>query len=221
MISPQVFDFLSALQQNNDRSWFAAHKDSYEVAKSSVQQLLSTVFEPLSAVDALEKIHMFRIYKDVRFSKDKSPYKTHLSGYFARAGQKNKGDYYVHIEPGNTFIAVGYWDINKEELARMRAEIDLEPEGLKQIIEQKNFKDTWGAFTGPTLKSAPKGWDKNHPEIELLRRQNYVFTCPLDQNKLTTAQGVREIVDKFIVARPFLVYLSEVLSTDLNGESID
>ena len=221
MISSQVFDFLSALKQNNDRTWFAAHKDSYEAAKSSVQNFLTAVFEPLSAVDALEKIHMFRIYKDVRFAKDKSPYKTHLSGYFARAGQSNKGDYYIHIEPDNSFIAVGYWDINKEELARMRAEIDLDPQGLKEIIEQASFKKIWGSLTGPTLKSAPKGWDKNHPDIELLRRQNYVFTCPLDQSILNTPQIAEQLVEKFEVARPFLVYLSEVLNTDLNGESIE
>lgn len=164
---------------------------------------------------------MFRIYRDVRFSKDKSPYKTHWSGSFKRASKYRRGGYYFHIEPGNqSFIAGGFWAPNKEDLARIREEIAQAPDEFREIIETKTFVDTFGSLQGEQLKSAPKGYDKDHPAIDLLRYKQFIVVKPFSDEEVLRSDFVEVVNAVFQKMRPFFDYMSEVLTTDANGEPI-
>ena len=127
------------------------------------------MFEALKAHDEVDKVKMFRIYRDVRFSKDKSPYKTHFGGSYHRKKPQLRGGYYLHIQPNNqSFIATGFWEPSKEDLFRIRKEFEMDDKPIRKIISQKDFKSTWGDFVGDELKTAPKGFDKEHPAIDLI-----------------------------------------------------
>ena len=163
---------------------------------------------------------MFRIYRDVRFSKNKTPYKTHFSGYCSRLGKALRGSYYVHIEPGASFLGVGFWDPNKDDLLRIRKEIEMDASDFYDFLKKPSFKKTWGTFYGPTLKTAPRGFEKDHPDIELLRRKNFTFVHPLSDEEIHSRDFVENAVKAFENARPSLDLMSNILTTDSNGESI-
>ncbi|MEN8766339.1 MAG: DUF2461 domain-containing protein, partial [Polaribacter sp.] len=178
-ISKDCLKFLNELSLNNNRDWFEANKATFKSHQSEVKAVLERVKEGLSETDIIEKLKMFRIYRDVRFSKDKTPYKDYFSGSLSRMGQSLRGGYYIHLKPGDAFLAVGFWDPNKEDLFRIRKEIETDASDFHELLNNKSFKNIWGNFQGDALKTAPKGFSKEHPEIGLLRRKNFVFIHPL------------------------------------------
>jgi uncharacterized protein (TIGR02453 family) len=220
MIPKESIDFLKNLEKNNNRDWFEANKPTFKKRQSEVKDVFEAIKVGLSQSDEIEKLKMFRIYRDVRFSKNKTPYKTHFSGYCSRLGQALRGSYYIHIQPGASFLGVGFWDPNKDDLLRIRKEIELDASEFYEFLKQPDFKNTWGSFTGDTLKTAPRGFEKDHPDIELLRRMNFTFVLPLKDEEVLSPDFVDNTVDAFEKARPFLDLMSDVLTTDLNGESI-
>ena len=177
-----ILDFLTELAQNNNSAWFAAHKVEYQAAKNEFEKLCAAILAELSLLYGnfsfvKPKDCMFRINRDVRFSKNKAPYKNCFSAYFAEGGKKSaKQGFYLQIEPQQSFLGGGAFDTSPEMLYKLRQEISYEPEKFKKVLENKKFRQCFPELLGKQLKTAPKGYEKDHPQIELLRfTQLYVL----------------------------------------------
>jgi uncharacterized protein (TIGR02453 family) len=220
MITKDVFSFLKKLKQNNNREWFHEHKTAFKTIETEVKQFYAQVFEQLNTVDSIDAFKLFRIYRDVRFSKNKLPYKTHFGGSFHRTKPELRGGYYLHIAPQNeSFIATGFWDPNKEDLFRIRKEFEIDSDEIRELMAQPKFKSVWGALQGDALKSAPRGFDKNDPNIDLIRRKQFIFTKKFTDKEVLSKGYGQQIITDFKVIRPYFDYMSAVLTTNLNGES--
>ena len=219
-IEKATIDFLKKIKKNNTRAWFQDHKSDYQKAKTNVDAFSKHVFDKLSQSDELEFYKVHRIYRDVRFSKNKSPYKEWFSCYLKRFGLQRRGGYIFCVEPGESFVGGGFYSPNTEDLLRVRKEIEVDGASLQAIIEQPAFIEEFGAMQGEKLKTAPRGFDKDHKHIDLLRmKQLYARRMYTDQEVLQKDFADR-IIHTFIQLRPFFDYMSEVLTTDMNGESI-
>jgi uncharacterized protein (TIGR02453 family) len=219
-VPQKTFDFFKSLEKNNNREWFNEHKDEFKSLETDIKNFYNTVLEKLKKHDDVDKLKMFRIYRDIRFSKDKTPYKTHFGGSFHRKKPSLRGGYYLHISPGDSFIATGFWEPNKEDLFRIRKEFEIDDSQIRKIISTKKFKEIWGDFVGDELKTAPKGFDKEHPAIDLIRKKQYIFTKKFDDKEVVSAEFLNKIDDAFKTIRPYFDYMSDVLTTDLNGVSL-
>ena len=164
---------------------------------------------------------MFRIYRDVRFSKDKTPYKPHFAGSFSRLGKHLRGGYYLRIRPGESFLAGGFWEPNKEDLFRIRKEIEVDATEFREILEDKNFQHYFGnTFKGDELKTAPRGFDKEHPDVDLLRKKGFIAVRNFTDEEVLSSNFISEVDKSYKALRPFFNLFSEILTTNLNGESI-
>ncbi|WP_400078836.1 DUF2461 domain-containing protein [Winogradskyella sp. R77965] len=220
-IPKEALTFFKKLEKNNDRDWFNEHKPEFKTIEVKVKAAYNHLGELMNAHDQIEKIKIFRIYRDVRFSKNKLPYKTHFGGSFARKKPELRGGYYLHIQPNNeSFIATGFWDPNKEDLLRIRKEFEMDDSEMRDILNNKKFKSTWGSFVGDELKTAPKGFDKTHPAIDLIRRKQFIFTKKYTDKEVLADNFLEEVNTAFTTIRPYFNYMSDVLATNLNGESL-
>ncbi|MGB6150482.1 MAG: DUF2461 domain-containing protein [Pricia sp.] len=217
-ITKEALYFLDKLKKNNDRDWFTEHKTEFKKHQSDVKDFYSLVMENLKVHDQIEKMKMFRIYRDVRFSKDKTPYKAHFAGSFHRLGAQNRGGYYIRIKPGESFIATGFWGPEKEDLFRIRKEFELDASEFREIIDQKSFKDIWGELQGDAVKTAPKGFDREHENIDLIRHKQFIFQRNFTDKEVLSPLFLNEIDKSYKAVRPYLDFMSDVLNTDLNGE---
>jgi len=220
MVTIEILDFLNALSKNNNRDWFEINKEVFKKQQVAIKEVFELVQLGMSATDDLEKLKIHRIYRDVRFSKDKTPYKDYFSAALSRSGSALRGGYYIHLKPDGAFLAVGFWDPNKEDLFRIRKEIEQDASDFHAFLKQAPFNKTWGSFSGETLKTSPKGFDKKHSEIELLRRKSFVFVKTLTNAEILSADFVSNTIKDFNYARPFFDLMSDILTTDLNGQSI-
>ncbi|NNK11536.1 MAG: DUF2461 domain-containing protein [Flavobacteriaceae bacterium] len=219
-ISKEALEFLKKLSANNNRDWFQEHKSEFKGHEKEVKEFYLTLMEQMSLHDELDKFKMFRIYRDVRFSKDKTPYKTHYAGSFSRAGKALRGGYYARIKPGETFIAVGFWDPNKEDLLRIRKELETNADEFRKVIGAKKLRTIWGDLTGDELKTAPKGFDKEHPDIDLIRKKQFIFVRNFTDKEVISSNFISKVDDSFKAIRPYFDLMSEILTTNLNGESL-
>ncbi len=221
IISKDLLDFFNDLEKNNNREWFTEHKPTFKALESDVKVFFQGVFENLQKHDDVDQIKVFRIYRDVRFSKDKTPYKTHFGGSFGRTKPQLRGGYYVHISPNDeSFLATGFWQPHKDDLLRIRKELELDAAEFRKIISAKKFKDAWGTLEGDEVKTAPKGFDKEHPDIDLIKKKQFIFTKKFTDKEVTSPNFMKEIDMAFKAIRPYFDYMSEVLTTDLNGVSL-
>ncbi|PCJ66795.1 MAG: TIGR02453 family protein [Bacteroidetes bacterium] len=221
MISKLTFSFLKDLEKHNTREWFANHRKEYEASKSEMLKLMQDVEFGLNTTDEIERKKLFRINRDVRFSKNKSPYKTNLSGYYARAGARRRGSYYFSIEPGGrTQVGGGFYGPNKEDLLRIRREFEMDGTEIDRITKDKNFIKHFGELRGNGVATAPRDFDKSDPNIKWIRmKQFYAFRTFSDKEVLSPSFA-NEVMSTFIAIRPFFDYMSDVLTTNLNGESL-
>jgi uncharacterized protein (TIGR02453 family) len=220
-IPKETFTFFKKLAKNNDRDWFNKHKPEFKAIETNLKASFIHLGELMSVHDKIEKIKTFRIYRDVRFSKNKLPYKTHFSGSFARRKPELRGGYYLHIQPNNeSFIATGFWDPNKEDLLRIRKEFEMDDTEIRSILNDRIFKATWGNFEGDELKTAPKGFDKAHPAIDLIRKKQFIFTKKYTDKEVVADNFLEDVNNAFKNIRPYFDYMSDVLTTNLNGESL-
>lgn len=219
-INPQVFSFFTALAKNNNREWFEANKPKFKTLENEVKVFTKEVERALQLHDKIQKAKMFRIYRDVRFSKNKTPYKTHFGIAFHREKPAFRGGYYIHLEPGNSFLGVGFWEPSPEDLFRIRKELELDAEELRKIMAQSDFKKYWGELSGDEVKTAPKGFDKAHSNIDLIKKKQYVFLKNFTDQQVFSDDFVDLIDEHFQHIRPYFDYMSNVLTTDLNGESL-
>lgn len=218
------FDFLKQLKKNNNRDWFTVNKDKYIAELAHIEVFADALLAEMNKHDVLEtptgKKSLFRIYRDTRFAKDKTPYKTHWAGHLTRATKKRRGGYYFHIEPGNSFVAGGFWAPEPHDLKRIRDEIAYDAGPLRKLLKSKSFVDTFGALQGEQLKTCPKGYENNHPDIDLIKYKQFIVSRKFTDKEVLGNDFLKQVNDTFKKMRPFLDYMSEVLTTDSNGISI-
>jgi uncharacterized protein (TIGR02453 family) len=204
-IKRTTLDFLKAIKDNNSREWFVAHRKSYDEARHNFEQFVQVIidniieFEPI--MKGLEvKSCVYRFNRDIRFSNDKSLYKTHFGAFIVRGGKKN-GDkfagYYFHIEPGKSMVAGGAYMPPAPWLSAIREKINDEPEKLSEIISAQDFIKYFGKIDGEKLKTAPKGYPSNHPQIDLLKLKSYLV--------------INEVKDEFVVSEKFIDHVMNVI----------
>ena len=220
MITKDTLNFLEKLSNNNNKEWFIANKNIYENELKNVNIFFKSVYEKLQKIDNLENIKIFRIYKDVRFSKDKTPYKTNFGAAFIRKKPELRGGLYIHIENKKSFVGGGFWEPNAQDLFRIRKEFEIDASEIKSIINNKEFKKYFGTLQGDEVKTAPKGFNKLHPNIDLIRKKQFLISKSFDNEEVTSLNFADNVIDTFIKMYPFFNYMTEVLTTDLNGISI-
>ena len=224
LIPASSFEFLKLVKKNNNRDWFNKHKDRYLNEYKYLEAFADALLHEMNAHDDIEtpsgKKALHRIYRDTRFSKEKTPYKTNWSGSFRRATKLRRGGYYFHIEPGNSFIAGGFWGPSPEDLKRIRDEFAYDAEPLRKILKSKVFVKTFGNLIGEQIKTTPKGYDANDPAIDLLRYKQFLVMRHFTDEEVMSKQFLKEADQTFRNMRPFFDYMSEVLTTDVNGISI-
>ncbi|RFC53256.1 DUF2461 domain-containing protein [Brumimicrobium aurantiacum] len=219
-IPKEAFNFLDKLQKNNNREWFNDNKAEFKEVEKKVKGFLNSLLEDIQQHDSIEKLKVFRIYRDVRFSKNKDPYKNNFGGAFMRTKPELRGSYYLHIQKDNSFIATGFWAPEKEDLLRIRKEFETDAEEMRAILSDEKIKTIWGELEGDELKTAPKGFNKAHPDIDLIRKKQFVFTKQFSDKEVNSEDFKEKVNEAFIAIRPFFDYMSDVLTTDINGESL-
>jgi len=221
---PEIIKFLEKVRKNNNREWFAKHKDEYLANHEMMIDFADNVLLGMQNLDDIETVSgkksLYRIYRDVRFSKNKIPYNTHFGGGLKRATQNLRGGYYYHIEKGNSFVAGGFWGPNAADIKHIRQQISADPEGLEKVLHKKSIKETFGGLVGNQLKTVPRGFDIEDQAIELLRYKQLILTKRFDDKEILNANFHTEVVKTFGKMRPFLDYMSDILTTNLNGEMI-
>lgn len=220
-IQPALLKFLRELKENNNRPWFNDNKPRFQELDKGMKSFGQALEEEMLKHDEVEGVKLYRIYRDVRFSKNKVPYKINRGGSFTRATKWRRGGYYFHIEPQGSFIAGGFWGPNKDDLKRVREEIAIDAESLRTIINDSNFKKYFGALAGAQLKTAPRGYPKDHESIDLLRYKQYLLIRNFTDEEVLAADFLEKLNQSFMNMRPFLDYMSEVLTTDENGVPIE
>lgn len=220
-IDKTLFDFFKKLEKNNDRDWFNEHKPEFKKVESQTKKAIKSLGELMKSHDDVDDAKVFRIYRDVRFSKNKLPYKIHFSASFTRNKPQLRGGYYLHLQPNdNSFIAAGFWDPEKEDLLRIRKEFEMDDTYIRGIIDESHFKNVWGDLQGDELKTAPRNFDKDHAAIDLIRKKQFIFTKRFNDKDVLADDFMITVNNSFKSVRPFFNYMSEVLTTDLNGVSL-
>jgi uncharacterized protein (TIGR02453 family) len=212
-----TLDFLRDLRANNDRAWFDQNRQRYDIARGHFEDLvteliiLSGSFEDLGGVTASDCI--YRIYRDVRFSPDKTPYKTNLGAVIGKSGRKTIGrSYYIQIGPeGESFIAAGLYMPSKDQLELMRRAIADDSSKLRKILNKRDFKRYFNGLEGEQLKTAPQGYGKDHPDIDLLRYKQFLASAPLSEAQVLSEDLADYVVGGFKALKPLEAYIHEVL----------
>jgi uncharacterized protein (TIGR02453 family) len=212
-------DFMKRLKRNNNRPWFEKHKEEYEAVVKLPMQSLIAALQPHFEVFAPEfdihpKKSLFRIYRDVRFSKDKTPYKTHVAAHFVLRG-KPKGvegsGYYLHIEPGEVFLGGGIYMPDSDQLKKIRRAIAGQPDRFLSILEQKQFKKVFKRLQGETLQRVPQGYEADHPMAEWLKYKQFFVWVEWSETKSARQKFVTDVVEVFEAATPLVRFLNEAM----------
>jgi uncharacterized protein (TIGR02453 family) len=223
MLSKDTLQFLDDLKANNNRDWFLENKKRYEAFKKDYQQLVADLLDAMKPLDpSLEMLEVknctFRINRDIRFSKDKTPYKSHL-GIWLSSGAKglNRSGYYIHLEKGASFIAGGLYCPESEDLKKMRKEIAFFYDDLEAILAEKDFKSEFGDFDRnekDTLKNPPRGYDKEHPAIELLKLKSFEASQKIDFSAASKKDFVAVMSQKLIALKQLNDFINRALTSE-------
>lgn len=221
MIQKSTLDFLKALKKNNNKDWFEKNKEKYLSAKQNIDAMTDELIKSFSVFDKKlsglkAKDCVFRIYRDVRFSKNKSPYKSNLGCVITAGGRKaEEAGFYIHIEPGKSFLAGGRWMPSSDHLKKIRQEIDYNGKQFRKILSDKNFNKYFGALDeseGYKLSRPPKGYDKDHPDVELLKLTSYIVWHQYNDKDITSKNFLKEITNGAKIMKPFLDFLNTAVS---------
>lgn len=220
-IYPSGFDFLNQLKDNNNRDWFNLHKTDYLKELALVEEFANALLQELNVHDQIEtltgKKSLYRIYRDTRFSNDKTPYKIHWSGSFKRATKRRRGGYYFHVEPGNSFVGGGFWGPSPQDLKLIREDIAFDDQPLRAILSEEAFVATFGSLKGEQLKTTAKGFEADHKATDLLRYKQFLLMRRFTDEEVLSDNFLQLVNITFKNMRPFFDYMSDVLSTDVNG----
>ncbi|HMP29948.1 MAG TPA: DUF2461 domain-containing protein [Saprospiraceae bacterium] len=215
-----ILQFLKNLRQNNNKDWFLANKKVFDAANKEFKTIMQQISIEFGKYDVIEEPKVFRIYRDVRFSSDKTPYKNNFAGYIERSTQMRRGGYYLHICPGESFIGGGFWQPEPHDLKRIRDEFAADPNTIQGIIQDPIFQKYFKKIEGESLVRPPKGYDAHLKAIDLIKQKGFVVTRPLPDNELKDPDFYKKAVDIYRSILPFHEYMSTVLTTNLNGELI-
>jgi uncharacterized protein (TIGR02453 family) len=224
MDAKNALSFLTKLKKNNHKEWFDKNKPQYLQIKADFEELVGKFIKEISKYDdsvkTLEpKNCTFRIYKDVRFSKDKTPYKTHIGAYIALGGRKSEyAGYYLHIEPGNSFLAGGIWMPESEILQAIRQEIDYNSKEFLKILNSKNFKSYFKEIEGDKLSRNPKGYDPDHPQIEYLKFKSFNVVHSIPDKKITSPDFLKYSVGIYKAMKPLNDFLNASVKETKNKD---
>lgn len=215
--------FLKDLSKNNNRDWFTAHKSKYLTAQTNVIQFLDQLIAKMNQHDRLEaqsgKESLYRIYNDVRFSEDKTPYNPRFAGSLRRQKPMLRGGYYFWIKPGESRVGCGFTYPNAEDLLRIRQDIAINYKLWRRLLNSKAIQSDFGEMSGDQVKTAPRGFAKDHVAIDLLRYKQFWFEHSFTDKEVIADDFMEWVSKTFKSIRPFFNHMSEVLTTDLNGES--
>jgi uncharacterized protein (TIGR02453 family) len=221
VIPKTSFDFLKKLKQNNHRDWMQENKKEYLGNEKALKIFYAEVEKGLNKTDEIAKQKIFRINRDIRFSKDKTPYNVHRSVSWSRAGAQRRGGYYLRLESGNTFMAGGFFAPEPADLLRIRKEFEMDPTEIRKILVQKEFHKAFGGFNQAyAVKTAPKGFSKEDPNIDLIRLKSYFVQHSFTDTEVFASDFKEKLLYHYELLRPYYNYMSEVLTTDLNGVSL-
>lgn len=217
MPNQHTLQFLKNLDENNNREWFQANRKDYEVAKAEFEQFCQEVLNGLSEfqddlANTKVKDCIFRINRDIRFSKDKTPYKKYFSAGFGPGGrQSGRIDFYFHVQANNqSSIGGGMWEPTPAHLASFRQEIDYNPEHLKGIIEDETFRNYYDKISGERVKLTPKGYSADHPDIELLKYKKLFFYHQYQDSEVFNKDFAKEVIKGCFILKPYLDYLNNL-----------
>lgn len=213
----KVLEFLKDLSKNNNREWFNDNKSRYREARELFLQFTNILIaqirafdESIGAVNA--KDSTFRIYRDTRFSKNKAPYKNNMGAYISRGGKKSDyAGYYFHLEPDNSFAGGGLYCPSSPVLKKVRNRLAENAEPLREIINSQSFKQHFSEMTGDKVKTAPRGFKKDHPNIDLLRHKSYLVVTHFSDKEILEGDIVNEIKENFKAQKAFNNYFNEVI----------
>jgi len=219
-----TFAFLKDLAQHNNREWFAQHKDRYLMAHENMVVFADALLNQMRQHDHIEtpsgKSSLLRIYRDTRFSKDKTPYRMYMGGGFSRATKKLRGGYYFQIGPGKSLAAGGFFSPNPTDLLRIRQDMDMNYPDWQKLLKQKALVSTFGTLKGERLSTAPKGFAKDNPAISLLQHKQFYLERTFTDKEVLSPDFLKVLNQTFKNLRPYFDYMSEVLTTDANGVSL-
>ena len=218
MFSKNSYNFLQTLKNNNNREWFAENKQWYEQSRSDFESLVAQVIQALSSFDAemkyLEpKKCIFRIYRDTRFSPDKTPYKTHFGAVFTPARLTKSSGYYLHIDPEGSFLTCGHYMLPPDQLKVMRRGIYEDYKTLREILDDKQFKEIIGDFyrDDDMLQRVPNGFDKDHPAAEYMKLKHFYVQKELSERELFSDDFIKFAVNIYKMMKPLGNYLNELI----------
>jgi uncharacterized protein (TIGR02453 family) len=223
LLEPQTLRFLASLKKNNNKPWFDAHRTQYEAARIDFQNFIQLVIDQLgksepSVAGLSARDCLFRINRDVRFSKDKSPYKTNFGASIKPGGRKSGlAGYYFHLEPGKSFAGGGLWMPEPENVKKVRQEIDYNWEEFRSLIGNKKFRTTFGdLYRGAdiSLANVPKGYEKENPAAAYLKLKCFIAETQLPNEILTTAGLHKKTVSAFINMQPLLQFINRSIAHD-------
>ncbi len=217
ILDNNVFEFLKNLSVNNNKDWFNDNRDVYKIAKLDfekfVQNLILETYDIDKSIGAINaKDCIFRIFRDVRFSKDKTPYKINFGAHIGNGGRKSiYAGYYLHLEPDNSFVGGGLYMPQSDILKKVRTLIIENPQEFKSILDDSKFNKTFGKIYGETLKTAPRGFDKNDDNIELIRYKSYAFVKSISDKELLDKNFDKKILDIFRTLKPMNDFLNSAI----------
>jgi uncharacterized protein (TIGR02453 family) len=223
MLEPQTLKFLSQLKKNNNKPWLDAHRAQYEAAKIDFSNFIQLVIDAVQKSDTTvtgltAKDCQFRINRDVRFSKDKRPYKENFGAFICRGGKKSiYAGYYFHLAPGNSFIGGGLWHSEPANLKKVRQEIDYNWEEFSSIIKNKNFKKIYSdLYKGEdvSLSRMPKGYEEDNAAIDYLKLKSLIAETKIADEDLTKAALHKKTVVAFEALQPLLNFINRSLDSD-------
>ena len=220
MVLSSSVSFFKKLKKNNNRDWFTENKPKFKELELEIKTFGEELKDRLNEFDNVDRFKLFRIYRDIRFSKDKTPFKTHFGLTWHRTKPLYRGGYYLHISPGKNFLACGFWDPNPNDLKRIRKELEYDAKELRDIISSKEFFSVWGNLECSELKTAPRNFDKNHPDIDLIRKKQFIFSISYSDEEVCEPQFINKLENALKMVRPFTDYMSDVLTSDENGEPL-
>lgn len=214
-----VLDFLTQLKQNNNRDWFQGNKKWYEASKKEVENFVTGMITTISAIDPsiqapAMKDCMFRIFRDVRFGADKSPYKTNFGAFIAKGGRKSSyPGYYFHFEPGESMLAGGVYQPGPDTLRLLRNEVYFHSSELKQILEKPSFKKYFGQLGDfDKMKKAPRDYPADFPDIDLLKYRSYIVSQNIPDKIVISDDYQKQVVEMIKELQPFIAFLNRAIS---------
>lgn len=220
-LSKDILQFLKELEENNHKDWMHEQKKRYQANEKELKAFYAKVQEGLNEEDEIAKLKVFRINRDIRFSKDKTPYNVHRSVSYSRAGAHRRGGYYLRIQPGGSAMAGGFFGPEPADLLRIRKEFEMDAAPIREILAEKAFDKAFNGFNQDyQVKTAPKGFSKEDPNIDLIRLKSYFVTHPFTDKEVLSKDFYQKVIQHFRLLRPYFDYMSEVLTTDLNGVSL-